>query len=96
MRRAGLGSRNGTQVQRADTPTNRRQRVKKDPFLAIYRDVANDLLAVFQGLSRNERLAIRDVAKLRFARTFAPAAFEELLARERLRPHTRRSLAGRK
>ena len=55
------------------------QRVKKDPFLAIYRDVANDLLAVFQGLSRNERLAIRDVAKLRFARTFAPAAFESYL-----------------
>ena len=55
------------------------QRVKKDPFLAIYRDVANDLLAVFQGLSRTERLAIRDVAKLRFARTFAPAAFESYL-----------------
>ncbi|MDA7582017.1 hypothetical protein N8718_03770 [Luminiphilus sp.] len=55
------------------------QRVKKDPFLAIYRDVANDLLAVFQGLSRNERLAIRDVAKLKFARTFAPAAFKSYL-----------------
>jgi hypothetical protein len=56
-----------------------KQRVKKDPFLAIYRDVGNDLLTVFQGLLRNERLAIRDVAKLRFARTFAPAAFESYL-----------------
>jgi hypothetical protein len=55
------------------------QRVKKDPFLVIYRDIANDLLAVFRALPRSDRVAIRDVSTLKFAQSFAPEAFEEYL-----------------
>ena len=55
------------------------QRVKRDPFLGVYRRIANDLIIAFKQLSRNDRLAIRDVATLRFAQTFAPAAFEDYL-----------------
>jgi hypothetical protein len=56
------------------------QRVKKDPFLAVYRDIANDLIAVFKSLARSDRLAIRDVSKLKFAQSFAPEAFEGYLS----------------
>lgn len=55
------------------------QRVKRDPFLGVYRRIANDLITAFKQISRNERLAIRDVATLRFAQSFAPAAFEDYL-----------------
>ena len=55
-------------------------RVKRDPFLAIYRDIANDLIAVFKSLERSDRLAIRDVSKLKFAQSFAPEAFEGYLS----------------
>ncbi len=56
------------------------QRVKKDPFLAVYRDIANDLIAVFKSLGQSDRLAIRDVSKLKFAQSFAPEAFEGYLS----------------
>jgi len=56
------------------------QRVKKDPFLAVYRDIANDLIAVIKSLARSDRLAIRDVSKLKFAQSFAPEAFEGYLS----------------
>ena len=56
------------------------QRVKKDPFLVVYRDIANDLIAVFKSLGRSDRLAIRDVSKLKFAQSFAPEAFEGYLS----------------
>lgn len=51
------------------------QRVKRDPFLGVYRRIANDLILAFKTLSREERLAIRNVARLRFAQSFAPEAF---------------------
>jgi hypothetical protein len=51
------------------------QRVKRDPFLGVYRRIANDLILAFKGLSRDERLAIRNVAKLKFAQSFSPEAF---------------------
>lgn len=53
----------------------RTQRVKSDPFLGVYRRIANDLILAFKTLSREERLAIRNVARLRFAQSFAPEAF---------------------
>ncbi len=53
---------------------------QKDPFLMVYRNIANDMLAVFQGLSSKERLAVRQVAELRFARNFATDAFEDYLS----------------
>jgi hypothetical protein len=52
----------------------------KDPFLMVYRNIANDMLALFQGLSSKERLAVRQVAELRFARNFAADAFEDYLS----------------
>jgi hypothetical protein len=55
------------------------QRVKRDPFLGVYRKIANDLIRTFKALSREERLAIRDVARLKFAQSFAPEAFSGYL-----------------
>jgi hypothetical protein len=52
---------------------------QKDPFLMVYRNIANDMLMIFQGLSSKERLAVRQVAELRFARHFATDAFEDYL-----------------
>ena len=55
------------------------QRVKRDPFLGVYRKIANDLILAFQKLSREERLAVRNVARLKFAQSFAPEAFASYL-----------------
>jgi hypothetical protein len=55
------------------------QRVKRDPFLGVYRRIANDLILAFKALSREERLAIRNVARLKFAQSFAPDAFADYL-----------------
>ena len=55
------------------------QRVKRDPFLGVYRRIANDLILAFQALSREERLAVRNVARLKFAQSFAPDAFADYL-----------------
>ena len=55
------------------------QRVKRDPFLGVYRRIANDLILAFKALSRDERLAIRNVARLKFAQSFAPDAFADYL-----------------
>jgi hypothetical protein len=52
---------------------------KQDPFLAVYRLIANDLLKLFSNRSSTDRLMIRQVAELRFARDFASGAFGEYL-----------------
>jgi len=54
-------------------------RVKQDPFLAVYRLIANDMLAIFNQLPSEERITIRQVAEMRFARDFANGAFEDYL-----------------
>ena len=54
-------------------------RVKQDPFLAVYRLIANDMLAVFNQIPSEERITIRQVAEMRFARDFANGAFEDYL-----------------
>lgn len=54
-------------------------RVKQDPFLAVYRMIANDMLAIFNRLPSEDRLTIRQVAEMRFARDFASGAFAEYL-----------------
>ena len=53
----------------------------QDPFLLVYRNVANDMLKVFESIKRRDRLAIRQVAELRFARTFASDAFNDYLTK---------------
>ena len=54
-------------------------RVKQDPFLAVYRMIANDMLALFDRLPAADRIAIRQVAEMRFARDFASGAFADYL-----------------
>ena len=54
-------------------------RTKQDPFLSVYRMIANDMLAVFQRLPADERTTIRRVAEMRFARDFANGAFADYL-----------------
>ena len=54
-------------------------RAKQDPFLSVYRMIANDMLAAFQRLPADERTTIRRVAEMRFARDFANGAFADYL-----------------
>ena len=54
-------------------------RVKQDPFLAVYRMIANDMLQKFAGVPTTERTEIRQVAEMRFARDFANGAFADYL-----------------
>ena len=54
-------------------------RVKQDPFLAVYRMIANDMLAIFDRVPSADRVAIRRVAEMRFARDFASGAFADYL-----------------
>jgi len=54
-------------------------RTKQDPFLSVYRMIANDMLATFQRLPADERTTIRRVAEMRFARDFANGAFADYL-----------------
>ena len=54
-------------------------RVKQDPFLAVYRMIANDMLAIFNRLPSEDRVTIRQVAEMRFARDFASGAFADYL-----------------
>ena len=51
----------------------------RDPFLMVYRNIANDMLRVFENVSSKDRVTIRRVAELRFARTFAEDAFSGYL-----------------
>ena len=54
-------------------------RTKQDPFLSVYRMIANDMLAIFNRLPSEDRVTIRQVAEMRFARDFASGAFAEYL-----------------
>ena len=54
-------------------------RVKQDPFLAVYRMIANDMLQKFNGVPSAARAEIRQVAEMRFARDFANGAFADYL-----------------
>ena len=55
----------------------------RDPFENVYNTLANDLLAARRSLTREQRVALRRVAELRFAAELAPYAFGEYLARDR-------------
>ncbi len=54
-------------------------RIKQDPFLAVYRMIANDMLAIFDRVPSADRVTIRRVAEMRFARDFASGAFADYL-----------------
>lgn len=52
---------------------------QQDPFLLVYRLIANDMLQQFNSSSSKQRVTIRQVAELRFARAFAADAFTDYL-----------------
>lgn len=54
----------------------------RDPFLMVYRAIANDMLRVLESLSSKDRLTVRRVAELRFARNFAENAFADYLSQD--------------
>lgn len=62
----------------------------QDPYQAVYNSIANDLLAIRQGLSDQELARIRQVAELRYASDLVPAAFSEYLVEEDGRYKVRR------
>jgi hypothetical protein len=55
----------------------------RDPFENVYNTLANDLLAARRALSREQRIALRRIAELRFAADLAPYAFGGYLAQDK-------------
>ena len=55
----------------------------RDPFENVYNTLANDLLAARRELTREQRVALRRVAELRFAADLAPYAFGGYLVQDR-------------
>ena len=53
-----------------------------DPFQAVYKDLANDMLAYRMTLTDEQLAEIRTVAEMRFARAFSPDAFGEHLGED--------------
>jgi len=52
-----------------------------DPFQAIYKNLADDMLAYREQLSAEEVRTIRATAKMKFAQEFAPDAFDDHIQR---------------
>ncbi|MFT5572201.1 MAG: hypothetical protein ACI9FR_001123 [Cryomorphaceae bacterium] len=50
-----------------------------DPFQAMFNQIANDLFDYRGQLSQQQKVKIHSVAKVRFARDFVPAAFDEYI-----------------
>jgi len=59
------------------------RRAQLDPFQAVYNRIANDLLAAQEQLSAARRGELRTISELRFARSFAPDAFDGYLQQNR-------------
>lgn len=55
----------------------------RDPFENVYNTLANDLLAARRALTREQRVALRRVADMRFASDLAPYAFGSYLAKDK-------------
>lgn len=51
----------------------------QDPYQAMYNEIANDLLALRQGMDDKELIRVRQVAELRFGADLVPAAFSDYL-----------------
>jgi hypothetical protein len=62
----------------------------QDPYQALYNSVANDLLAIRQGMSARELQRIRQVAELRYASDLVPDAFSAHLEERKGRYEVRR------
>ena len=62
---------------------DQRATASQDPFLLVYRLIANDMLTKFNASTSKERVTIRQVAELRFARAFAEDAFADYLQEDK-------------
>ncbi|GAB4121625.1 MAG: hypothetical protein Tsb0027_17950 [Wenzhouxiangellaceae bacterium] len=75
----------------ADVGTYNRRRgaamasAEDDPFQDIYHRIANDLVAARAELPAVDKLAVQQLAEIRFAADLAPQAYADLLQRERSR-----------
>ncbi|MFT5710307.1 MAG: hypothetical protein ACI8QT_001001 [Halioglobus sp.] len=58
-------------------------REKRDPFLAVYNTIANDLLHSLETLKEKDRKNIRLVTELLFAQSFSPDAYKGYLEKNR-------------
>ncbi len=54
----------------------------RDPFRAVFVEIANDLFDYRVALSSQELLTIRNVSRLRFAQEFVPAAYDDFIVEE--------------
>lgn len=54
--------------------------VGKDPYLDLYRQIANDMLGVQQQLDNRQLRAVRQVGNLRYAAALAPEVFADYLS----------------
>ena len=54
-----------------------------DPFQMVYNEIANDMLAYRERMSATEIAQVREIGRMRFAREFAPEAFDGYLAEDR-------------
>lgn len=55
------------------------EKPREDPFQDLYNDIANDLLMAREDMSSEDILAIKTVAKLKYASDLAPEAFSDYL-----------------
>ncbi|MBO6555199.1 MAG: hypothetical protein JJ934_07475 [Pseudomonadales bacterium] len=55
------------------------EKPREDPFQDLYNDIANDLLTAQEQMGRQDILAIKTVANLKYARDLAPEAFDGYL-----------------
>lgn len=62
---------------------DQRAATNQDPFLLVYRLIANDMLDKFNASTSKERVTVRQVAELRFARAFAENAFADYLQEDK-------------
>lgn len=53
--------------------------LNRDPFQNLFNDIANDLLAFKNTLSDQQLVVIREIARLRFAKDFAPQVFADYI-----------------
>jgi len=53
-----------------------------DPFLYLYAEISNDLLATYRTLTTEQIQEIKEVATLRYAASLAPEAFGDFLVQE--------------
>ena len=63
-------------------------RTQFDAFQAVYNNIANDLLEVLKLIQEKERVSIRNISELSFAKSFSPDAFKNYLVTNRDKEQT--------